>query len=142
MEDESSFAFNPQQEAHDELRTSSRSGATDVRVLLVGGDLKQGRKGALRGVHGGGSGASGSVKVSYPAEWEGRIDAESTGSVKVGGEGVVVDGEEQVGGRKRVKAHKGSGGEDGGGRIEARTGSGSVDVLVGSGGGNGDGWWW
>ena len=45
----------------------------------------------------------------------------------VEGEGVVVDGEERVGGRKSVRAHKG----DGGGMIDARTGSGSVDVVVG-----------
>jgi len=126
----------------DELRTSSHSGATDVRVLLVGdGKARTGEKKendgvrGLSGVHGG---ASGTVKLRYPAEWEGRIEAESgSGTVKVGGRGVVVDGEERVGGTKRVRAHKGEDVEDGG-RIEARAGSGSVDVSVGR---ISSGWW-
>jgi hypothetical protein len=114
--------------ATNELRTASRSGATDIHVSRVG--TKSGKFARLRSVHGvAGDGASGSVRVRYPAEWEGRIEAESSGSVRVEGEGVVVDGkEERGGGRKSVRAHKG---EDGGSSIEAKAGSGSVDVSVG-----------
>lgn len=114
--------------ATNELRTASRSGATDIHVSRIG--TKSGKFASLRSVHGvAGDGASGSVRVRYPAEWEGRIEAESSGSVRVEGEGVVVDGkEERRGGRESVRAHKG---EDGGSSIEAKAGSGSVDVSVG-----------
>ena len=111
----------------DQLKTLSNSGAKDVRVSRVGGEAGKGKAWNLHSVHGGGSGASGSVSVRYPTDWEGRVEAESSGSLRVEGEGVVVDGEERVGGRKSVRAHKG----DGGGMIDARTGSGSVDVVVG-----------
>jgi hypothetical protein len=111
------------------LKTSSQSGATEIYVSRVGGS--SGKDGSLRGVHGTSDGASGSVRARYPAEWEGKIEVEnSLGSVRVGGEGVVVDGERREGGKKRVRAHKG---EDGGSSnsIEARSGSGSIEVLVG-----------
>ena len=93
----------------------------------------KGKGGSLRSVHGAGDGVSGSVRAKYPADWEGRIEAESaSGNVRVGGEGVVVDKEERLGGKNRVRAHRKGEGEDGSGSsIEARTGSGSVEVFVG-----------
>jgi hypothetical protein len=123
---------NPQggEKPVNQLKTSSRSGATDIQVSRVG--KGQWKDASLRGVHGVvGDGASGSVRVRYPAEWEGQIEAESSGNVRVVGEGVVVDGETRVGGRTSMKAHRG---EHGGSSVEARAGSGSVDVSVG-------GWW-
>jgi hypothetical protein len=123
---------NPQggEKPVNQLKTSSRSGATDIQVSWVG--KGQWKDASLHGVHGVvGDGASGSVRVRYPAEWEGEIEAESSGSVRVVGEGVVVDGEERVGGRTAMKAHRG---QHGGGSVVARAGSGSVDVSVG-------GWW-
>jgi hypothetical protein len=130
----SSSSYNPRKETPiNELRTSSHSGATDIRISHVGRRSVKGKGGSLRSVHGAGDGVSGSVRAKYPADWEGRIEAESaSGNVRVGGEGVVVDKEERLGGKKRVRAHRKGEGEDGSGSsIEARTGSGSVEVFVG-----------
>lgn len=128
------------------LKTSTHSGLTEIHLTQVHSSNKdlptKLKPASLRSSHGIDS-SSGSIKVRYPAEWEGGIKAESGGRVKVGGEGVVVDREERVGGRARVRAHKGmgEGGENGGGGgsgdwgsgnvVEARSGSGGVEVFVG-----------
>ena len=127
----SSLDAESEEAASNVLRTASGSGATDVRVTRVGGASGEGVVGVLHGEHGaGGGGASGSVRVRYPGEWEGRIEADSSsGSLRVEGQGVVVDREEREGGRKWVRAHKGE--EGSGGSIGVRTGSGSVDIFVG-----------
>jgi hypothetical protein len=125
----SSYSNSQKEPPINELKTSSHSGATDIHVARVGGS--SGKEGSLRGVHGTGHGDSGSVRARYPAEWEGKIEVEnSSGSVRVGGEGVVVDGERREGGKKRVRAHKGEGGGSSD-SIEVRVGSGSVEVVVG-----------
>jgi hypothetical protein len=115
-----------------ELRTVSHSGAKEIRVSLVNRHSWEWKDARLRSMHGGGDGASGSVAVWYQGGWEGRIEAETSGSVRVGGDDVVIDREEKNGGRKFVRAHKnGEDGEVGGSSIEAKTGSGSVEIFVG-----------
>lgn len=110
-------------QARSSLRTRSSSAAMNVNVL---GAYKNGNEvfKGLRSSHT--SSGSGSVNVRYPGEWEGRIAVYTgSGKINVRGDGVVVDEARQYGGH--VLAHKGEG--DCG--IEARTGSASVDVLVG-----------
>lgn len=107
------------------LRTSSSSGAAHINVLE---SYRNGGK-AFKGLHSvHESAGSGSIKLWYPGDWEGKIAAATgSGSVTVKGQGVVVD--EASGYVKHVAAHKG---EKGGSSIEARTGSASIDVLIGS----------
>jgi len=107
------------------LHTRSSSGATRVQVRSA---YKNGGKAfkELRGEHV--SAGSGGIEVRYPREWEGVIDAVTgSGSIRLEGEGVVVDEKGQFGGG-HVRAHKGEGES----RIEARAGSGSVRIGVGN----------
>jgi hypothetical protein len=72
------------------------------------------------------SSGSGSLTLRYPGEWEGKVSAYAgSGSVNVRGRGLVVDEAGQY--DRHVLAHKGEGDST----IEARTGSASVDVLIG-----------
>jgi hypothetical protein len=105
------------------LQTRSSSGATKLNVLRA---YKNGDKAFanLRSEHV--SNGSGSLTLRYPGEWEGKISARaSSGSVSVKGRGVVVDEASKY--DRHVLAHKGEGDST----IEARTGSASVDVLIG-----------
>jgi hypothetical protein len=105
------------------LRTSTSSGATKAHVLSA---HKNGEKAFanLRSEHE--SNGSGSLTLRYPGEWTGKISAYAgSGSVSVKGSGVVVDEASQY--DRHVLAHKGKGDST----IEARTGSASVDVLIG-----------
>lgn len=101
------------------LETSSGSGATNARVLSgEGGKDVDG----LRSEHK--SSGSGSVKVVYPVNWEGRITGTSgSGSIRVSGPEIIVDESS----RGQVRAHKG---DEKKGNLEVRTGSGSVDVSI------------
>jgi hypothetical protein len=68
---------------------------------------------------------SGSIHVEYPDTWEGTIDVGTeSGRVSVTGRGVEILRE----GMGRIIARKG---EDGGGKVIARAGSGSVDLKFG-----------
>ena len=112
-------------QASSALHTRSSSGAARVQVRSA---YKNGGKAfeELRGEHV--SSGSGGIEVRYPREWEGKIDAVTgSGSIRVGGEGVVVDEAGKYGGG-HVRAHKGEGES----RIEARAGSGSVRIGVGN----------
>lgn len=103
------------------LQTRSSSGATNVRVLSAYKNAGKAFKG-LRSSHE--SHSSGSLNLRYPGEWEGKITADvSSGSVSVKGSGVVVD---EAG--RHVVAHKGEGNDS---TIDARTGSASVNVVIG-----------
>jgi hypothetical protein len=105
------------------LRTSTSSGATKAHVLSA---HKNGEKAFanLRSEHE--SNGSGSLTLRYPGEWTGKISAYAgSGSVSVKGSGVVVDEASQY--DRHVLAHKGKGDST----IEVRTGSASVDVLIG-----------
>lgn len=73
---------------------------------------------------------SGSTKLSYPEEWQGRFTAKTySGSIKVGGEGVSVisDGKEWSG-QRRVIAKKGNEGDS---LVDVVSASGSIDFWVG-----------
>lgn len=68
---------------------------------------------------------SGSVRVNYAAEWEGRISGDSrSGSVSLRGPDIVLDESAS----SHVAAHKG---DAGAGSLAVRTGSGSVSISVG-----------
>lgn len=110
-------------QARSSLRTRSSSAAMNINVLDAYKNGNEVFKG-LRSSHI--SSGSGSIKVRYPGEWEGKIAVDTaSGSINVRGDGVVIDEARQYGGH--VRAHKG----DGDCSIEARTSSASVDVLIG-----------
>lgn len=105
------------------LHTRSSSGITRLNVRSAYQNGEKVFKG-LRSEHE--SVGSGGLDLRYPDEWEGRITAAvSSGSVNIRGKGVVVDEASQYG--EHVRAHKGEGDCS----IEARTGSGSVELGIG-----------
>jgi len=106
------------------LSTISQDGSQSVRITedyFLAGKRKSWWEGMLA-KH---ESRSGSISVEYPDSWEGTIDVETeSGSISVTGRGVVIIRE----GRGRVVAQKG---EEGGGRVIARAGSGKVDLRFG-----------
>lgn len=71
---------------------------------------------------------SGTLVVSYPREWEGKITGETTsGSLSLKGEDVDIIEEGGRGSGRYVVAEKG----DGEGKLEFRSQSGSADVRIG-----------
>ncbi|OCK78550.1 hypothetical protein K432DRAFT_427207 [Lepidopterella palustris CBS 459.81] len=107
------------------LRTFTRSGMTAVEVLAPytnrGTPMKR-----LTSEH---RGNSGSIKLTYPQEWEGTIEGGTmSGSLVLRGRDVEII---HQGGRgplqRSVKARKGKGGSN----LEFQTGSGSCDVSIG-----------
>jgi hypothetical protein len=105
------------------LRTASRSGMTDIRI--VHDDLWAGKKEAWwygmvseHETHGG------SINLEYPGSWAGSIVADSrSGSVSVRGRGVEIIRRENG----KLIARKGAGGNDGG-KIFVESRSGSIDL--------------
>lgn len=123
------------------LRTSSGSGHTTLELLspYTAAEALTGRPGVLDHVTSSHKSHSGSLHLTYPDEWEGVVDGESSsGSIRVRGEDVEILLDEDFGrgipraGRgakalKHVTARKGYGES----RLGFSTTSGSVDVLVG-----------
>lgn len=88
---------------------------------------------ALRALNGRHTATSATIRVSYPASWEGWIDGDSmTGKISVEGEGVkIIRREEDFPGiKRRTLAHKGEEGK--GGNLKVHTTSGNIGVLIGS----------
>lgn len=88
---------------------------------------------ALRALTSRHTATSAAVTVSYPASWEGYIDADSlSGRIEVGGQGVkIVRRENEYPGIKRqVLAHKGADGAAASGMIKVHTTSGNVGVHI------------
>jgi len=115
---------------HAIFSTETYSGSTQVDVITDGTKNKD----PIHNLSSTHSGKSGSMKLVYPSEWEGIINAKSlSGSLKVAGEGVVID---RDGSRdyvnKEITAHKGT--ADMGrqwSQIAVDEISGSVDILIG-----------
>jgi len=106
------------------LSTISRDGSQSVRI--VEDDFGAGKKEAWwEGMLSNHESQSGSINVEYPDSWNGLIEVETeSGSVSISGRGVDIIREE----RGRVVARKG---EEGHGKVIAKSGSGKVDLRFG-----------
>ncbi|KAJ4424256.1 hypothetical protein N0V82_001122 [Gnomoniopsis sp. IMI 355080] len=87
---------------------------------------------AVRALNGRHTATSATIRVTYPASWEGWIDGDSmTGKIGVRGEGVQIIRQDQdfPGIKRHVLARKGEGD---GGNLKVHTTSGSIGVVIGS----------
>lgn len=106
------------------LRTETRNGATDIRLLAPFKD-RGSVMGRLHSLH---TSVSSSLKIAYPQEWEGLIDGETTsGSINLRGKDVERLKHYEGPMSQHVLAKKGRGGS----RLDFSTASGSVDCVVG-----------
>lgn len=104
------------------LKTHSQSGMTQVNVASphTGSTMKHMTSSHTTG--------SGSLHLTYPQAWEGKISGgTNSGSITLRGRDVVTD--EYNAARHYVRAHKGKGHLDG--KLDFGTGSGSVDITIG-----------
>ncbi|KAL9599355.1 MAG: hypothetical protein Q9219_003888 [cf. Caloplaca sp. 3 TL-2023] len=105
-----------------DLSTRSISGGQDVTVHASLTDASA----PLRNFYAQHHGVSGSIRLEYPAQWEGVVQGETvSGGVAVMWPGLKVVEDGKGWGRKRFKGVKGSGG---GGVVGFKDVSGSVDV--------------
>jgi len=109
-----------------ELTTTHVSGSTDVRVLKPLNKAKDGTLGALKSDH---RTVSGSLRLYYPSEWEGRFVGSSvSGHLIADGKGVKIDVKSDLPGMKQIEGSKG---EDGMAVMNFHSVSGGAELHVG-----------